>query len=40
MTQHDNDLNTLLIRLEHDGVLTIEWSEKNNMKSNECKCHC
>ena len=29
----DNDLNSLINRLEHDSYLAIEWFENNSMKS-------
>ena len=35
----DNDLNSLLQRLEHDSLLAMEWFESNYMKLNEEKCH-
>ena len=35
----DLDLSTLLIRLEHDSSLAIEWFDSNYMKLNEDKCH-
>ena len=34
-----NDLNNLIKRSEHDASLAIGWSETNNMKLNEDKCH-
>ena len=35
----DTDLNGLILRLEHDSKLAIEWFENNYMKLNESKCH-
>ena len=35
----DTDLNDLILRLEHDSKLAIEWFENNYMKLNESKCH-
>ena len=35
----DNDLETLINRLEHDSFLAIEWFESNSMKLNQDKCH-
>ena len=35
----DEDLNSLIKRLEHDSLLVIEWFQNNNMKSNQDKCH-
>ena len=35
----DQDLNSLILRLEHDSLLAIEWFEANYMKFNEDKCH-
>ena len=35
----DQDLNSLLLRLEHDSLLAIEWFQDNYMKLNEDKCH-
>ena len=35
----DNDLNSLIKRLEHDAFLAIEWFETKNMKLNKDKCH-
>ena len=35
----DQDLNALILRLEHDSLLAIEWFEVNYMKLNEDKCH-
>ena len=35
----DQDLNALILRLEHDSLLAIEWFEANYMKLNEDKCH-
>ena len=35
----DQDLNSLLQRLEHDALLAIEWFENNGMKLNADKCH-
>ena len=34
----DNDLNSLINRLEHDSHLAIEWFENNSMKLNQDKC--
>ena len=34
----DEDLNFLIKRLEHDGLLAIEWFQNNNMKLNQYKC--
>ena len=36
---HGNDLNALIIRLQHDVVLTLERFENNNMNYNNSKCH-
>ena len=36
---NDQDLNALILRLEHDSLLAIEWFEANYMKLNEDKCH-
>jgi len=35
----DMELNALLMRLEHDSLLAIEWFESNYMKMNPDKCH-
>lgn len=35
----DQDLGSLLQRLEHDSLLAIEWFESNYMKLNGDKCH-
>ena len=35
----DQNLNSLLVRLEHDALLAIEWFECNYMKLNKDKCH-
>ena len=35
----DKDLNTLIIRLEHDTALAVDWFENNFMKLNQGKCH-
>ena len=35
----DNDLKSLINRLELDSLLMIEWFENNNMKLNQDKCH-
>ena len=35
----DKDLNSLIKRLEHYSFLAIEWSENNNKKLNQAKCH-
>ena len=35
----DEDLNSLIKRLEHDSLLAIEWFQNNNMKLNQDKCH-
>ena len=35
----DNDLNTLIMRLEHDASLVMKWFENSNMKINKDKCH-
>ena len=35
----DNDLNSLIKRLERDAFLAIEWFETKNMKLNKDKCH-
>ena len=34
-----SDLYNLILRLEHDFVLAIEWFECNYMKLNQDKCH-
>ena len=33
-----SDLNTLIMRLEHDALLTIKWLENNNMKLSKYRC--
>ena len=33
------DLNELLINLEHDSTLLVQWLEENYMKLNNEKCH-
>ena len=35
----DEDLISLIKRLEHDSVLAIEWFQNNIMKLNQDKCH-
>ena len=35
----DNDLNILIMRLEDDALLAIQWFENSNMKLNKDKCH-
>ena len=35
----DMNLNNLLIRLEHDALIAVEWSESNYMKINRKKCN-
>ena len=35
----DQDLESVLRRLEHDSLLAIEWFENNYMKLNADKCH-
>lgn len=35
----DQSLNSLLLRVEHDALLAIEWFECNYMKLNKDKCH-
>ena len=35
----DEDLNTLINRLEHDTALAAAWFENNFMKFNQDKCH-
>ena len=35
----DQELESVLVRLEHDSLLAIEWFESNYMKLNEDKCH-
>ena len=35
----DQNLNNLLLRLEHDALLAIKWFECNYMKLNKDKCH-
>ena len=35
----DEDLISLINRLEYDSLLAIEWFENNNMKLNQDKCH-
>ena len=34
----EEDLNSLIKRLEHDSLLAIEWFRNNNMKLNQDKC--
>ena len=34
-----SDLHNLILRLEHDFILAIEWFECNYMKLNQDKCH-
>ena len=34
----DKELSSLLLRLEHDSLLAIEWFEANYMKLNKNKC--
>ena len=34
-----SDLHNLILRLEHDFILAIEWFECNYMKLNQAKCH-
>ena len=33
------ELESVLLRLEHDSLLAIEWFENNDMKLNSDKCH-
>ena len=35
----DMNLNNLLIRLEHDALIAVEWFESYYMKINRKKCH-
>ena len=35
----DEDVNSLINRLEHESYLAIEWFEINSMKLNQDKCH-
>ena len=35
----DNDLNSLINRLEHDSLLAIEWFETRDTKLNQDNCH-
>ena len=35
----DKNLNNVLLKLEHDSLLAIEWYESNYMKLNKNKCH-
>ena len=35
----DQDLKTLIQKLEHDSLKAIMWFESNYMKLNEDKCH-
>ena len=35
----DLNLKSLIIRLEHDAALAVEWFESNYMKMNQDKCH-
>ena len=35
----DENLNSLIKRLEHDSLQAIEWFQNNNMKLNQDKCH-
>ena len=35
----DNDFNTLIMRLENDVSLTINWFENSSTKINKSKCH-
>ena len=35
----DENLTSLIKRLEHVSLLTIEWFQNNNMKLNQDKCH-
>ena len=35
----EQDLESLLQRLDHDSLLAIEWFENNYMKLNGDKCH-
>ena len=34
-----NDLNNFIMRVEHDAILSTEWSENNNMKLINDKSH-
>ena len=34
----DENLNSLIKRLEHDSLLSIEWFQNNNIKLNQEKC--
>ena len=35
----DENLSSLIKRLEHDSLLATEWFQNNNMKLNQDKCH-
>ena len=35
----DENLNSLMKRLENDGLLATEWFQNNNIKLNQDKCH-
>ena len=35
----DENLSSLINRLEHDNLLAIEWFENNHVKLNQEKCH-
>ena len=35
----DENLNSLMKRLENDGLLATEWFQNNNMKLDQDKCH-
>ena len=35
----DSDWHNLILRLEHDSVLSIEWRECNYMKLNQDQCY-
>ena len=35
----ENDLNSLIYRLEHGSLLVIKWFEDNYLKLNQEKCH-
>ena len=35
----DENLNSLIKRLECDSLLAIDWFQNNNMKLNHDKCH-
>ena len=35
----EKDLNSLINRLEHDSLLSIEWCQNNCMKLNQEKCN-